>query len=238
MGFFDRLANFFKGLFSTSMRDLEASNPDAVYQAAIDERVKRAAEMRKAVANLIYLRNTLQERQEEQSKALAKLNAQLPLLVEEGDDEGALLLIEQRTALGTQLQTTQDELAAVQAQVDEAQSGIVRYEQEIGKLKEERERVIASKKTAEARIQVQETLSGLSTSADVQALENVRENVKKLQAEAQLNAELASQSTQSKLDTIEARTAQATAKAELAELKKQMEAKKAQSEQGNIKKNI
>ena len=41
MGFFDRLANVWRGFLSLWISDIEARNPEAVYEAAIDERVRQ-----------------------------------------------------------------------------------------------------------------------------------------------------------------------------------------------------
>ena len=37
MGFFDRLANVWRGFLSLWVSDIESRNPEAVYEAAIDE---------------------------------------------------------------------------------------------------------------------------------------------------------------------------------------------------------
>jgi hypothetical protein len=52
-------------------------------------------------------------------------------------------------------------------------------------------------------VQIQETLSGLTTDADIAALDNVRTGIKKLQAEADVGAELEGSSLDAKLKKIE-----------------------------------
>ena len=87
--------------------------------------------------------------------------------------------------------------------------------------------MLAKKANAEARIQIQETLDGLSTDADIKALENVREHIEKMQAEADVGSEIKGESLDAKLAKIKGKTADVQARAQLAELKKQMAARKA-----------
>ena len=70
--------------------------------------------------------------------------------------------------------------------------------------------MIAAKANAEARIQIQETLSGLSTEADVQALDTVRTSIKKLKAEADVGAEVEGDGLDAKLAKIKAKAKDAT----------------------------
>ena len=96
-----------------------------------------------------------------------------------------------RTSSPAQIETLSDELKKVSDQAEEAKSGLAwRSRAEIEKLKREKEQMLAKKANAEARIQIQETLDGLSTDADVKALDNVREHISKLQAEADIGSEI------------------------------------------------
>ena len=49
MGFFDRLANVWRGFLSLWVSDIESRNPEAVYEAAIDERVRNERQVTKPV---------------------------------------------------------------------------------------------------------------------------------------------------------------------------------------------
>ena len=113
----------------------------------------------------------------------------------------------------------------------------VPFQGEIEKLKHEKHEMLAKKANAEARIQIQETLDGLSTEADIRALDNVREGINKLQAEADVGSELAEDDLDSKLEAIKEKTATASAKSQLEEMKKQMAAQKA-AQDGKVEKTI
>ncbi|MCB9797347.1 MAG: PspA/IM30 family protein [Alphaproteobacteria bacterium] len=231
MGFFDRLANVWKGFLSLWISEVETKNPEAVYEAAIDERVRKHKELKKAVSGIVYLRNKLAAELEAKEKELAEVQVQIPIAVEEGEDEVALVLIQRKDELTARIAELQVELEKVAAQTEEAKSGLIAFQEEIKKLQREKEEMLAKKANAEARITIQETLDGLSTDADIKALDNVRSHIDKLQAEADVATEIQGESLDDKLQKIKAKTSSAAANAQLAELKAQMAARKASQAQ-------
>ncbi len=225
-GFFERLAQVWKGFFGLWISDVEARNPEAVYEAAIEERIKKHRELKKAVSGIVYLRNKLQTELEQKTRELAEVNLQIPVAVEEGEDEAALVLIEKKDELESKIGELNMELEKVSGQAEDAKSGLLQFQAEIEKLKREKMEMLAKKANAEARLNIQETLDGLSTDADIKALENVRDSIEKKVAEADVGAEIKGESLDNKLAKIKAKTANAAAKAQLAEMKRQMAAKK------------
>lgn len=228
MGFFDRLANVWKGFLSLWISDIENKNPEAVYESAIEERIKKHRELKKAVSGIVYLRNKIQADLESKEKELAEVSVQIPVAVEEGEDEAALVLIQKRDELTAAIAQLRVELEKVSTQAEDAKEGLLQFQAEIEKLRREKEAMLAKKANAEARIQIRETLDGLSTDADIKALENVRESIDKLQAEADVSSELQGESLDAKLHKIKAKAANASARQELEEMKRKMAAQKAQ----------
>ncbi len=237
MGFFARVTNVWNGFWALFVSDLESNNAEAVYEAAIEERIKKHRELKKAVSGIVYLRNKLQTELEEKQASLKDIQSQIPIAVEEGEDEAALVLIQKKDELASSIVEIQLELEKVSAQAEDAKSGLVTFQGEIEKLKREKHEMMAKKANAEARIQIQETLDGLSTDADIRALDNVREGIDKLQAEADVGAELTESDLDSKLAEIKEKTTAASARNQLDEMKKQMAAKKAAKE-GKVEKTI
>jgi phage shock protein A len=224
MSVFARLANFFRGLFSTGVSSLEASNPEAVYQAAIDERIKRHAELKKAVSGIVYLRNKISTELETKEKDLARVNTELPVAVQSGDDDVAIVLLQQKNELDVAVVDLRAQLEKVNKQAEDAKDSLVSFQGEIEKLRRERDEMLAKKATAEARIKIQESLDGLSTDADIQALDGVREHIGKLQAQADVGAEIKENSPDSRLAAVREKAKDATARSQLEELKRQMAA--------------
>ena len=227
MGFFDRIANLWNGFWSSLLGSAEKSNPELIYEAAIQERLNKHRELKKAVSGIVYLRNKLEAEREQKTKELAEVNAQLPVAVESGDDEVALVLIEKKNELEKALSDLAGELAKVSTQAEEAKDGLLAFQGEIEKLKRERDEMLAKKATAEARIKIQESLDGMSTDADIKALENVREHIQKLAAQADVGQEMKDGSLDARLKAVKAKTGNAAAKSQLEELKKLQAAKAA-----------
>ena len=238
MGFFDRLSQVWKGFLGLWISDIENRNPEAVYEAAIEERIKKHRELKKAVSGIVYLRNKLQAEMDQKEKELAEVQLQIPIAVEEGEDEAALVLIEKKDELDTAIAQLTADLDKVSGQAEDAKSGLLQFQAEIEKLKREKIEMLAKKQNAEARIKIQDTLEGLSTDADIKALENVRETIHKRAAEADVSGEIKGESLDSKLKKIKAKTANAAARAQLAEMKKQMAAKRASEAAAGVKKTM
>jgi len=233
MGFFDRVGQMWKGFLSLWISDIENRNPAAVYEAAIDERINKHRDLKKAVSGIVYLRNKLQTELEGKEKELADVMAQIPVALEEGDDDVTLVLIEKKDELEVGVAELRVELGNVSAQAEDAKDGLLEFQAEIKKLKREKMEMLAKKANAEARIQIQETLDGLSTDADIKALDNVRESINHLSAEADVGGEIQGDSLDKKLKDIRAKTANAAAKSQLDEMKKQLAAKKQKAEAVN-----
>lgn len=237
MGVFQRLTNLWRGFLSLWISDIETRNPEAVYEVAIEERIKKHKELKKAVSGIVYLRNKLSADLEAKEAMLKDVMNQLPVALEEGEDEVALHLIQQKDELTTEIESISAELKKISSQAEDAKKGLINFQAEIEKLKREKDKMIAKKANAEARIQIQESLDGLSTDADIKALDGVRTHIDKLQAEADIGSELQGDSLDTKLASIREKAANASAKNQLEAMKKQMAAKKAAAE-GNVKKTM
>ena len=167
MGLFDRMANVWKGFISLWVSEVEQKNPEAVYEAAIEERLKKHSQLKKAVSGIVYLRNKLTSELEQAEKQLAEIQLQIPVAVEEGEDDVALVLLQKKDELTVKIIQVSSELEKIKVQAEEAKSGLIAFQGEIEKLKREKNEVLAKKANAEARISIQETLDGMSTDADL-----------------------------------------------------------------------
>lgn len=237
MSFFSRISNLWKGFLSLFVEGIENKNPEIVYESAINQRVQQYQKLMKAVSGIVYLRNKLEKELEEKMAKLKEVQQQLPIAVQEGDDEVSLVLIEQKNSLTTDIDRIQVELSKVSQQAEDAKASLITFQAEIEKLKAEKDTMLAKRENAMAQKKIQEQLSNLSVDADVKALNGVRESIHKLEAEVDIAKEVNSGSLDSKLKNIKAKTANATAMSELEEMKKQMNLKQ-QSQGMNIEKKL
>lgn len=219
IGVVSRLRNLWRGFLSLWVEGLESEHPEAVYEAAIQTRTQQYADLKKAVSGLIYLRNKLSTDLEKKSKELEDVNAQIPIAVNSGEDEVAIILIEKKDKLIGEISELKKELAKAENQSEEAKANLIQFQGEINKLKQEKDSMLAKKANAEAKLKIQQTLEGLSMDADIKALDGVRESIHKLSAEADISTEIADQGLEGKLKKIRQQTSSSSARAQLEALK-------------------
>jgi len=226
MHLFSRTVNLVRGLVSRWLGRREHSHPDAVYEAAIHERLARYVKLREATAGILYLRSKLAKELERQSDDLVRVRRQLEIAVDRADDQAALHLIGRRDALASEVNRLTAELTELTREADGAKENLVAFQREIAQLREERVRMLARLASAKARLRFQETLVGLSSDADIRALEEVREHVNRLVAETQVSREVGDGELERRLGRIREVEAESAARAQLAELKRSRRSEK------------
>jgi phage shock protein A len=220
MQLFARTWNLLRGAAARWVGRREHRNPDAVYEAAIQERVAQYAKLREAAAGILYMRSKLAKELERQSGELARVRRQLDVAVDRDDDAAAVALIGRRDALDTEVSRLGTELGELTKEVDGAKQNLITFQDEIARLRAERVRMLARLANAKARLRFQATLNGLSPDADIRALEEVRDHVNRLVAETQVSREVADGDLEQRLGRIREAEAESAARAQLQELKR------------------
>jgi phage shock protein A len=231
-GFFSRLSNLWRGFLSVFMGNLEKDNPEAVYEAAINARKEQYKDLKKAVSGIIVLRNKLAAELEQKSKQIRELDLQIATAVETDEDDVALVLIQRKDELTARVSQVESELQKAKEEAETAKASIVSFQSEIEKLEREKASMMAKKETAEARIQIQETLDGMSMQADIKALDNVRDHIDRLRAEADVGAEIDDAGLSKKLAKIQKQAGSASARAQLDAMKQARAASQARAAEG------
>jgi len=226
-----RLANLWRGFLSLWISDIEKEHPEIAYENAINSMVEKYSKLKHATAAIIRRREELDERFKRANAELQQTEAELDTAVSTNQDDLAVILIQKKNELMTEVAELKAEMDSARADADSAKSSLLSVQSEIRKLQSERDSMLAKMQSAQARIKVQEQLDGLSVDAEVKALDNVRQHIKTTIAEANLGKELSESSLDSRLAALRAQTGDVTARQQLAELK----AKKAaqQNAQGN-----
>lgn len=220
MRLFGRVVNLVRGLFGRWIGEREHRNPGAVYEAAIQERVAQYATLRQAAAGIIYMRQKLERELVLRAGELARVRRQLDVAVERDDDAAALALIGRRDGLAADVERAKAELGELTGEAETAKRNLVAFRGEIDRLRDERARTLARLANAKARLRLHETLSGLSPEADIQALEEVRDHVSRLSAEADLVRDGGDPALEKRLGSIRDAEADRAARAQLDELKR------------------
>lgn len=226
MGLFGRIANIFKGFLSMFVDGIEEKNPEVVYESAISAKVEQYQKLMKAVSGIVYLRNKLEKELGEKTKSLLEIQTQIPIAMEEGEDEVTLLLIEQKNKLIADIERIRGEVEKISAQAEESKENLINFQSEIEKLKSEKQEMLVRRENALTQKRIQDQISNMSVEDDIKSLSNVRESISKLEAQVQVSKEVNNNSLDTKLNSIKAKAVSSTAKEELEQMKKQMMLKK------------
>jgi len=219
IGFFGRLGNLWKGFLSLWISEEERKHPEIAYENAINSMVEKYSSLKQATAALIRRREELDGRFAAQTRELTQVSADLDTAVATNQDDLALVLIKKKQALEGEVVSLRRELEEAAKEAEAAKQSLLQVQEEIRRLREEKDRMIARLRSAEARLRIQEQLEGLSVEADVRALETVREHIKNRVAEANLSKELEQTSLDGRLAALRSQTGDVSARAELERLK-------------------
>jgi phage shock protein A len=192
-GFFARLADLFRGIFGVQLKNAEARNAEAVYHNAISEHVRHHDRLRDAITRMVYLRNKVEADLKDKQNDLRLVIKALSRSVRGSDDDRAIALIRTRNKLTAEVERLQAELQRLATQSDKAKEGLVEVKSAIGRLKVEREEMLARKAHAVARRDAQDALSRLTDVGHLDgaltALDSVRESILQLEQAVDLDDE-------------------------------------------------
>jgi phage shock protein A len=215
-----RVQNLLRGVLAHWIGRRERRNPEAVYEAAIQERLDQYAKLRAAAAGVLYMRSKLGNELRLAAEELARLGRQLEIAVDQDDDAAALALIGRRDTLQSDVERLTAELTELESEADGAKKNLIAFQSEIARLRDEKVRMLARLANAKARLRLQTTLNGLSPDADIRALEGVRDHINQLVAETQVSRDLGDRELERRLGRIREAEADSARRAQLDELKR------------------
>jgi phage shock protein A len=202
------------------MKAREVHDPEAVYESAIAERVRRYQQLKGAAAGVIYMRNKLERDLKGKDRELTEVAEQAVQAADMNEDQCALILIRRKHELESETERLKEELTQLTTEAEDAKKNLVAFKDEIEKLKVEKVRMLARLRNAQARVRIRRALENLSYEDDVRALEEVRESIQQMLAQAGVNREIHSAEVEEKLADIRKRNAENKAQAELDEIKR------------------
>lgn len=230
MGVISRIANLWRGFLSIWISDIEKEHPEIAYENAINSMVTKYARLKSATAAIIRRREEIDERYQAATKELAQTEAELNTAVSTNQDDLAVILIQKKNQLTNDIADMKGEMETAKNDADSAKTSLLSVQTEIRKLKAERDTMLAKMQSAQARINIQEQLDGLSVDEEVRALDTVRTHIKNTIAEANLGKELADSSLDSRLSKLRSEVGDVQAREELAAIKARKAAQQGQSQ--------
>ena len=218
-GFFGRLSNLWRGFVSLWISDVEKANPEIAYENAITSMIEKYSALKRATAAIIRRREELEQRHSVQAKELAQVTQDLNVAIETNQDDLALVLIQKKNQLETEVAELEADMKAASKDADGAKASLMQIQSEIKKLKAEKDAMMAKLQSAPARIRIQQQLDGLSVDNEVKALDNVREHIKNTIAQANLEKEIGESSLDQRLAQLRQQSGEVTARQQLEQLK-------------------
>jgi phage shock protein A len=218
--FIGRMFSLFGGKLRRWIKTREARDPEAVYESAIADRVRRYQQLKAAAAGVIYMRSKLERDLKLKTSELVEVAEQAVQAADMNEDQCALILLRRKHELNAETDRLKEELTQLTAEAEDAKKNLVAFKDEIEKLKVEKVRMMARLRNAQARVRIQHALESLSYDDDVRALEEVRESIQQMLAQAGVNRELHSAEIDEKLGEIRRRNEEAKAQAELDDIKR------------------
>lgn len=221
INFFARLSNLWQGFVSLWIADVEKKHPEIAYENAINSLVTKFTKLKTATAAIVRRRDEINARVNAERTALAAVGSDLETALATNQDDLALVLLQKKAAVDAELAGLAQEAEQSNVDANDAKSALLAVKGEIGKLKAERDRMLAKMQSADARIAIQSQLDGLSVEADVQALDKVRDHINTKISEANLGKELRDSDLDVRLDKLRQASGTVTARTQLDELKRQ-----------------
>lgn len=219
---FSRIRSLVKGWFSVWVRDRELESPEAIYEQAIKGRMQQYRELKDAVAGILFMRSKLDGEIAERRAEIARLHDEIKRALSRGDEEACITLISHKQALFEDLERAEKELTAVRTQADEAKANLVKFREEIRSLVREKGRMLATLANAKARRRLQSAMEGLSVEAEMDALEGVREQIERMNAESELDREMGGSEMRETIRGFQDKARREAARSELDQLKEEM----------------
>ncbi len=161
--------------------------PEIAHENAINDLIEKYSELKLLTAAIMVRRDEAAAQVEEGRAELDRLEGVLGRAVEGDQDDEALALLQQRHDTEDRLAGLVTELEQAQADAGAAKDSLVELKQGIERLKAERPRAVS----AAASVSLDEQLDGIAVDAELIALENAREHIQNTIALVDLNRELA-----------------------------------------------
>lgn len=218
--FIGRIFSLLGGKLTRWIKARESRDPEAVYEAAISERMRRYRQLKEAAAGVIYMRTKLDKELRAKTTEMNEVDAQIGQAVDMSEDQCAIILIQRKNALAEDCTRLRQELSQLTSEAEEAKKNLVGFKNDIERLKIEKVRMLARLKNAQARARIARALEQMPYEEDVRALEEVREYIARTLASASVNRELHGTELGEKLERIKTAQEQTQARAQLEEIKR------------------
>ena len=207
---FSRFWRFLTGWADDRMSKAEVKRPEIVYDQAIEDQTKKYRQLESAVSGLVMNRNKLRDdlktarsKHGEVQRMLAHARRDAQSDNKERAEEAIMLgsmLIEDEEKLINRIEQLTENRAVMEERVKDAQAKLVDFQHRIKSLREEKVEAVSQARVDRSTIELSHQLKGINADGEMRSLNNVRENLARLNAQAQMVDEMDSSSLDSRLE--------------------------------------
>ena len=217
MGFFDRLSR----LLRASLNDLvsKAEDPVKVLDQAMIDMQAELVKLRQAVATALASQRRLKSQADQAEGQAGHWLERAEQALRAGEEDLARQALTRRRASLETHQALAPQLEAATGQAEALKQSLLKLEGKLSEAKTRKNMLKARAQAAQAQVQLQNSVEGLSTDSAMAAFERMEEKVEALEAVSAVNVELAGTNLESRFTALEGTE---SVNAELSALKRQI----------------
>ena len=227
-GIIERFLNLWRGFWRSKLENTESTNPHLVYSQEIAQHREQMDALKKNASRLVVLRNRNISAHQQNTEHILLIKEEIDRSLRKEIDHEALALIQRKQALEHTNKRLINDQTNLNLQIDKIKSNIQTLSRRTTELSNERDQMTARKAHAESTLHLKQSIN---SSRDLDqnhqtALENTREAILKLEAEAELDLTFDSHSMMPEsLSTLKDTSARRNAEKELEELRRRLHTK-------------
>lgn len=186
MGFFSRLANFFRIRASAALD--KAEDPGQVLDYSYTQQIEQLQQLRRSIADVVTNEKRLEMQQGQIQQQVNKLDQQAMQALQAGREDLARMALQRKELLVAQLNGYEQQIAQLHAQEDK----LIKMERTVSARVEafrtQKEMVKAQYGAAQAQVKINEAVTGISQEMSEMNLAMQRAQDKVLSMQARANA--------------------------------------------------
>lgn len=190
MGFFDRMKTLVKGKANQAMDKLEDKNIEAIVKEEIRKMKGEFRQAKSAVAKSITLVKEAETKANKAKEELEHWTARAKQALEAGNEDLARKAIEKKQEAEKDYKKYQEQVVERRRIADIHKAKVKELQKRIEEAEDRQDELIAAAESARATKEINETMSGLGKENASDNLDRLEKRVGKMEAEAQASDEL------------------------------------------------
>ena len=217
MGLIDRIQRVIRANLNSFMSS--ANDPEKRLEAVVMEMQDNLLQLRPAVAQAIATQKRIERQSAQAQSTVEEWYRRAQMALQQGNELLAREALTKRRAYQEQQTTLSTQIEQQKTLVDKLKKDMRTLELKIAEVKTKKDMYIARARSAEASYKLQEMLSGVSSSSQLNAFERMEEKVSQLEAQTEAIALLDTDELQQRFASLESSNG---IEAELAAMKGQL----------------